>query len=89
MVKVDVNGGIIADSTGLGISKGGFSIHAAVHLGCPDAICVMHAHTEASLAVSCYREGLLPCRCSRRFPRSTYRPGGGNRRRSLALPDRW
>ena len=60
MVKCDVDGGIIADATGLGISKGGFTIHAAVHKGRDDAVCVMHAHSEASLAVSCYRQGLVP-----------------------------
>jgi ribulose-5-phosphate 4-epimerase/fuculose-1-phosphate aldolase len=60
MVKCDVEGRIISDPTGLGISKGGFSIHSAVHMGNANAVCVMHAHTEATLAVSNYRRGLLP-----------------------------
>lgn len=60
MVKCDVQGNIISDPTGLGISKGGFCIHSAIHTGAPNAVCVMHAHTEATLAVSNYREGLLP-----------------------------
>ena len=33
MVKCDVDGRIISDLTGLGISKGGFSIHSAIHMG--------------------------------------------------------
>ncbi|MBT2188290.1 class II aldolase/adducin family protein [Sphingobium nicotianae] len=60
MVKCDVAGGIISDPTGLGISLGGFCIHSAIHMGTPRAACVMHAHTEATIAVSNYRDGLLP-----------------------------
>jgi ribulose-5-phosphate 4-epimerase/fuculose-1-phosphate aldolase len=60
MVKCDVEGRVLSDPTGLGISKGGFCIHSALHKGRADAVCVMHAHTEASLAVANYRAGLLP-----------------------------
>lgn len=60
MVKCDVEGNIIADPTGLGISRGGFSIHSAIHMGSVNAVCVMHVHTEATLAVANYRRGLLP-----------------------------
>lgn len=60
MVKCDIDGGIISDPTGLGISVGGFCIHSAIHTGTPRAACVMHAHTEATIAVSNYRDGLLP-----------------------------
>lgn len=60
MVKVDPDGGIISDPTGLGISKGGFCIHSMIHMARPDAHCVMHAHTEASIAVCNYKRGLLP-----------------------------
>lgn len=60
MVKCDVDGNIITDPTGLGISRGGFCIHSAIHMGQQRAACVMHAHTEATIAVANYREGLLP-----------------------------
>ncbi len=60
MVKCDVEGNIISDPTGLGISRGGFCIHSAIHMGSVNAVCVMHAHTEATLAVANYRKGLLP-----------------------------
>lgn len=60
MVKCDVAGNVISDPTGLGISRGGFCIHSAIHMGIPAAACVMHAHTEATIAVSSYRAGLLP-----------------------------
>jgi ribulose-5-phosphate 4-epimerase/fuculose-1-phosphate aldolase len=60
MVKCDVDGNIISDPTGLGISRGGFCIHSAIHMGNANAVCVMHAHTEATLAVATSRKGLLP-----------------------------
>jgi len=61
MVKVDPEGGIISDPTGLGISRGGFCIHAVLHQARGQAAaCVMHAHTEATIAVANYRAGLLP-----------------------------
>ncbi|MCP5145244.1 MAG: class II aldolase/adducin family protein [Gammaproteobacteria bacterium] len=60
MVKCDVNGNIISDPTGLGISIGGFCIHSAIHMANPRAACIMHAHTEATIAVANYRDGLLP-----------------------------
>lgn len=60
MVKCDVEGNVLTDPTGLGISRGGFCIHSAIHMGSPGATCVMHAHTEASIAVANYRQGLLP-----------------------------
>lgn len=60
MVKCDVDGNIVSDPTGLGISRGGFCIHSAIHVGQPRAVCVMHAHSEATIAVASYRRGLLP-----------------------------
>ena len=60
MVKCNVDGKIVTDPTGLGISVGGFCIHSAIHMGQPRAACVMHAHTEATIAVANYRDGLLP-----------------------------
>ncbi|CAN5450838.1 class II aldolase/adducin family protein [soil metagenome] len=60
MVKCDVAGNILSDPTGLGISLGGFCIHSAIHVATPRAACVMHAHTEATIAVANYRKGLLP-----------------------------
>ena len=60
MVKCDVEGNIISDPTGLGISRGGFCIHSAIHMGNSSAVCVMHAHTEATVAVANWGKGLLP-----------------------------
>lgn len=42
------------------INTAGIVIHTAVHAARPDAVCVMHTHTQAGVAVSCLEEGLLP-----------------------------
>lgn len=60
MVKCDTRGKIISDPTGLGISIGGFCIHSAIHTGRAEAACVMHAHSEATIAVGNMKAGLLP-----------------------------
>src|SRR5207244_6092885 len=38
----------------------GFVIHSAIHAARHDAVCVLHTHTLAGVAVSAQREGLLP-----------------------------
>jgi ribulose-5-phosphate 4-epimerase/fuculose-1-phosphate aldolase len=42
------------------INTAGIVIHTAVHAARADAVCVMHTHTAAGVAVSCLEEGLLP-----------------------------
>ena len=59
LVTVDVDGRIVDDPLGLGINSAGFTIHSAVHAARHDAICVLHTHTVAGVAVSCQEEGLL------------------------------
>ncbi|MFM9993927.1 MAG: class II aldolase/adducin family protein [Burkholderiaceae bacterium] len=59
LVKVDVNGQILNDQTGLGINPGGFTIHSAVHMARDDIDCVMHSHTPDGIAVACQEGGLL------------------------------
>lgn len=60
LVKVDCDGNVLHDSTGLGINPGGFTIHSAVHIARPDVVCVMHTHSIDGIAVACQEEGLLP-----------------------------
>lgn len=60
LVKVDVAGTVLDDTTGLGINPGGFTIHSAVHMARPDIACVMHSHTPDGIAVACQVDGLLP-----------------------------
>lgn len=60
LVKVDVDGNIILDPTGLGINPAGWVIHGAVHEAREDAHCVLHTHTIAGVAVSIQKDGLMP-----------------------------
>ena len=59
LVKVDIDGNIIDDPTGLGMNPAGFVIHSAIHKARPDVQCVMHTHTGAGVAVSAQKRGLL------------------------------
>ena len=51
LVKIDQDGEILLDETGLGYNIGGYVIHGAVHQARDDAHCVMHTHTRAGMAV--------------------------------------
>ncbi|MDG2004702.1 MAG: class II aldolase/adducin family protein [Novosphingobium sp.] len=59
LVKVNGEGEVLLDVTGLGINPAGFNIHGAIHTNRHDAICVMHTHTAAGIAVSAQEQGLL------------------------------
>ena len=60
LVSVDLDGNIVDDPMGLGINPAGFTIHSAVHAARHDAMCVLHTHTVAGVAVSSQEQGLLP-----------------------------
>jgi ribulose-5-phosphate 4-epimerase/fuculose-1-phosphate aldolase len=60
LVKVNLEGEVLADSTGLGINPAGFVIHGAIHGARHDVHCVLHTHTPAGIAVSAQEHGLLP-----------------------------
>ncbi len=60
LVTVDETGAVIDDPYGAGVNAAGFTIHSAVHMARHDAVCVLHTHTVAGVAVSSVREGLLP-----------------------------
>ena len=60
LVKVDRDGNILEDITGLGVNQAGFVIHGCVHAARPDARCVLHTHTRAGIAVAAMSEGVLP-----------------------------
>src|SRR6266540_4280539 len=59
LVKVDLDGHIVM-KTDSHINPAGFTIHSAIHDARPDALCVMHLHTAAGIAVSAQQAGLLP-----------------------------
>lgn len=59
LVKVDLSGEIVQETPYI-INPAGFTIHSAVHAARHDAVCVLHTHTRAGVAVSAQADGLLP-----------------------------
>jgi ribulose-5-phosphate 4-epimerase/fuculose-1-phosphate aldolase len=59
LVKIDIEGNMLSDTVHR-INRAGFVIHSAIHKARPDARCVLHTHSRASLAISCLEEGLMP-----------------------------
>lgn len=59
LVKIDLQGTIIGDATHV-VNVTGFALHGAVHTARADALCVMHLHNTAGIAVSIQPHGLLP-----------------------------
>jgi ribulose-5-phosphate 4-epimerase/fuculose-1-phosphate aldolase len=61
---LDIDGNIVDKPAGFGgefpVNQAGFVIHSAVHKAREDALCVMHTHTRAGMAVSAMKQGLLP-----------------------------
>ena len=61
LIKVDLAGNIIANANAdYGINLPGYVIHSAIHRARPDVACVLHTHTNAGMAVSALKCGLLP-----------------------------
>ena len=60
LVKIDEDGNVVDDPTGLGINYAGFVIHGCVHQARRETNCVIHTHTRAGVAVSAQKRGLLP-----------------------------
>ena len=58
LVKIDLEGNIL-DDTPYQINDAGYTIHSAIHGAREDAMCVIHTHTEAGMAVSSLEEGLI------------------------------
>lgn len=59
LVKIDINGNIL-DGGEFAINPAGFTIHSAIHEIRHDAQCVMHLHTNSTIAVASQKQGLLP-----------------------------
>jgi ribulose-5-phosphate 4-epimerase/fuculose-1-phosphate aldolase len=59
LVKVDAQCQKVIDSP-FPVNPAGFVIHNAVHEARPDAVCVLHTHTRAGVAVSAQKAGVLP-----------------------------
>ena len=59
LVKIDLDGNKVEPSD-FEVNRAGFVIHSAVHAGRPDALCVLHTHSRAGVAVSAQKCGVLP-----------------------------
>ncbi|AEA63602.1 class II aldolase/adducin family protein [Burkholderia gladioli] len=59
LVKIDLAGRCIGDGPHQ-VNTTGFALHAAVHVARADAVCVIHLHAKAGIAVSMQPQGLLP-----------------------------
>ena len=57
LLKIDLQGNKL-DANPWPVNPAGFTVHAAIHDGLPDAHCVMHTHTTAGVAVACTQDGL-------------------------------
>ena len=57
LLKIDLHGKKL-DNNPWPVNPAGFTVHAAIHNGLPDAHCVMHTHTTAGIAVACTQGGL-------------------------------
>lgn len=63
LITIDLNGEVVLEPQsphGYGVNQAGALIHTAVHQVRHDAMCVIHTHTRAGMAVSAIEEGLLP-----------------------------
>ena len=61
LIKIDLDGNIIANANPeYGINLPGYVIHGAIHAARHDVACVLHTHTNAGMAVSVLKCGLLP-----------------------------
>ncbi|UFN50014.1 class II aldolase/adducin family protein [Roseomonas sp. OT10] len=61
LVKIDLDGNVVdGDAQSNPVNAAGFTIHSAVHMNRDDAMCVIHTHTSAGIAVSAQKDGLLP-----------------------------
>jgi len=59
LVKIDLDGNQIEPGE-YEVNRAGFVIHSAIHAARPDAMCVLHTHSDAGTAISALPEGLLP-----------------------------
>jgi len=59
LVKIDLDGNVV-DPVAVIVNPAGFTIHSAIHAAREDALCVLHLHTVAGVAVSTQRAGLMP-----------------------------
>lgn len=59
LVKIDLDGNTL-DGSLYPVNKAGFTQHSVFHRNRPDAHCIIHTHTTATMAICSTEEGLQP-----------------------------
>ncbi|MBU2880861.1 class II aldolase/adducin family protein [Psychrosphaera sp. B3R10] len=60
LVKIDIDGNVIQQDCPFSINPAGYTIHGAVHEARHEDQCVLHVHTNETIAVASMKDGLLP-----------------------------
>lgn len=61
LVKIDIQGNLIDQgSTNFLFNRAGFNLHASIHRARPDLKAIIHIHHPPVVAVSAFKQGLLP-----------------------------
>lgn len=61
LVKIDIQGNLIDQgSTNFLFNRAGFNLHASIHRARPDLKAIIHIHHPSVVAVSSFKQGLLP-----------------------------
>lgn len=60
LVKIDIDGNVVQENCPFTINPAGYTIHGAIHEARHDAQCVLHVHTNETIAVASLKDGLLP-----------------------------
>lgn len=61
LVKIDIQGNLIDQgSTNFLFNRAGFNLHASIHRARPDLKAIIHIHYPPVVAVSSFKQGLLP-----------------------------
>lgn len=60
LIKVDMHGQLVGPGKPEDLNPAGFVIHSAVHMACPELICVLHSHLPSVTSVGMQKDGLLP-----------------------------
>jgi len=73
MIRIDIDGKELFNTTDYGVNEAGYVIHSAVHAARHDVDCIIHTHTLAGMAVSAMKCGILPvAQSSMRFSDIAY-----------------
>jgi ribulose-5-phosphate 4-epimerase/fuculose-1-phosphate aldolase len=59
LIRIDMAGNQITPSE-FSVNRAGFVIHSTIHEARHDAVCVLHTHSRAGVAVSAQKAGVLP-----------------------------